>query len=192
MKHLFALFILLFFTVPAHAAEPLKVTYGLYASGFNVVEVEGTYTIKDDKYDLSMDLKTAGLLGKMAPWSGLLKTSGVYKKAVSTPIKHSFASTWRNETETKEFAFDADGTLTAATKESNGKLENKMPNKDVYENGAIDTLTAMFRAMNQKSCAGKYDVMDGKRRFDMTFKSKGTATMEKKSILHIRRTSRKV
>jgi hypothetical protein len=173
-----ALLSLLAMTTAVSASESLKVTYGLYASGFNVVEIEGTYAIRDDRYDLTMDLKTAGLLGKLAPWSGVLKTNGMYSAENSTPLEHSFASTWRDDTETRTLTFDEVGQFISHTKQENGEIDDRMPDKELYEGGVIDTLTAMFRSMNQDTCEGTHDVMDGKRRFDMVFKSKGTKNIE--------------
>lgn len=163
------------YVIPLSArAESLTVTYGLYAGGFNVVEIEGVYDIGDDSYDLQMDLKTAGLLGKLAPWSGVLQTRGVVDGAKPTPLFHSFASTWRQETETSTFDFSKSGVLQAHKKiENDGSVADKMPPEDVYQGGAVDILTGLFRAMRGQECAGLQDVLDGKRRFDMVFRSKG-------------------
>lgn len=163
----------------AQAQPPLKVTYGLYASGFDVVKIDGTYTMADDKYDLTMDLVTDGLLGKVAPWSGVLKTNGIANGDKSSPLEHSFASTWRGDTETKTFTFGKDGALKSITEEEDGKVETLEPKEEVIKGTPLDTLTALFRSMNQDSCAGVHDVSDGKRRFNMVFKSKGMDTIAK-------------
>lgn len=156
------------------AAEPLKVTYGLYAGGFNVVDIDGTYTLDDGTYTMDMDLETVGVLGRLAPWSGLIRSKGVNREGQFYPATHSFAGTWRGDTETKRFDFDANGRLASHTEEkSDGRISDKMPPEDVYAGGAVDMLTALFRAMNGKSCEANIPVMDGKRRFDMVFTSKG-------------------
>ena len=65
-----------------------------------------------------------------------LKTNGQDLK----PREHSFASTWRDATETSQFKFAKDGTLQTYKKyNDDGSVEDKMPAKDVYENGAIDS-----------------------------------------------------
>ena len=125
------------FTFTAQAAEPLKVTYSLYASGFNVVEIDGTYTVNENTYDLDMNLKTVGLLGNLAPWRGELNSSGINKGDKSTPLLHKFASTWKGETETSSFKFNKTGALLSHTKQDNdGNIADIMPPKDPVAEGA--------------------------------------------------------
>jgi len=174
MKNIFILLFLFVLPFQLHASEPLKVAYGLYASGFNVVDIEGTYAINDDTYDLTMDLKTRGMLGKFAPWSGVIKSNGMNKGAQSTPLAHSFSSTWRGETEKTSLTFDKSGALKSMV--IDGKTS--MPSADIYKDKPADMLSAMFRAMNNPTCEGKQPAFDKKRRFDMVFKSKGVDVME--------------
>jgi len=164
-----------FFALPSvYASTPLNVTYSLYAGGFNVVDIEGTYAVTPDSYAMTMDMQTTGMLGKLAPWSGVIQSNGLNKRENSTPLKHSFASTWRDETETTTFTFNNDGTLKSHIRiKSDGKTVNEMPPSDVYDGAPNDMLSALFRTMNQSSCASSQSVLDGKRKFDMVFKSKG-------------------
>lgn len=158
------------------AADPLKVKYAIYASGFEVVNIDGTYHKTDDgRYKMVMDLETAGLLGKLAPWSGLLQSEGLDKGVKSTPLTHSFANSWQGDTETSLFEFNNDGTLTSHKKiQEDGSVEDRMPNADVYDNGAMDMISALYRTMNKPSCEGSEVATDGKRKFNMIFRSKGT------------------
>lgn len=178
MKRILFALLLILMPVTASSSEPLKVTYGLYASGFNVVDIKGTYDLSGDTYDLTMDLKTQGMLGSLAPWSGLIKTSGLNKGVDSTPLTHSFASTWRGETETTAFTFDRNGALKSMAITEDGKTETEMPPAEVYKDNPVDMLSALLRAMNNPSCASKQPSFDKKRRFDMVFRSKGTEMLE--------------
>jgi hypothetical protein len=163
----------------AHAAEPLKVTYGIYTGGFHVVDMHGTYTLQDDKYDLQMDMETVGLLGRLAPWAGVIHTNGLNKGAASTPLVHSFASTWRGDVETTTFSFDKNGRLQSyLLEEGDGTIKNEMPDKEVYQDNPVDMLSALFRTMHGKTCESTQPALDGKRRFDMVFTSKGTETRQ--------------
>lgn len=161
------------------ASEPLKVTYALYASGFNVVDMQGTYTITDNTYDLIMDLETTGMLGRLAPWSGVIQSSGLNKGVNSSPLKHSFASTWRDDTETNIFEFDQSGALKSyIKKDSDGTTKDKMPDDEVLAGKPTDMLSALFRAMQGDGCTSTHPALDGKRRFDMAFRSKGTDVLQ--------------
>lgn len=175
MKNIILCASLVLFPFMAVAAEPLKVKYAIHASGFEVVNIDGTYNKSDDgEFKLHMDLETAGLLGKLAPWSGLLQSSGLDHGVDSTPLHHSFANTWQGETETSLFEFDKAGQLRSYKKiKKDGEVHDKMPNDDVYSDGAMDMMTALYRTMNKKSCEGSELAMDGKRKFNMIFESKG-------------------
>lgn len=160
------------------AAEPLKVTYGLYTGGFNVVDIDGIYNIDNDQYDLNMDLKTTGLLGKLAPWSGEIKSAGHQKDGHIIPSQHSFANTWRDDTQKTTFVFGQDGALKSQTRiDENGKIATDMPAPEVYEGNPIDMLSALFTVMNQNTCAGTVAGFDKKRRFNMIFESQGPVEM---------------
>jgi hypothetical protein len=162
------------------ASEPLKVTYGLYTGGFNVVDIEGVYNIDAGQYDLKMDLKTTGLLGKLAPWSGVIKSRGHQTDGSVVPLEHSFASTWRDDTEKTTFIFDDEGTLKSLTRiDEDGKEIRDMPVAEVYEGNPVDMLSALFQVMNQDTCANEVMGFDKKRRFNMVFVSQDRVKMEK-------------
>ena len=174
------LFLLLLSNKVAHAKDPLKVTYGLYASGFNVVDIQGTYALNDGTYDLTMDLETVGMLGAVAPWGGLIKSNGLDKGTDSTPLEHSFTSTWRGKVETTTFSFNQDGSLKSYILEKDdGEIWDKMPKPEVYDGAPLDMLSALYRVMNNDSCEMTQAALDGKRRFDMVFRSLGTDVLEK-------------
>lgn len=178
-KTLLSLLGILLFPVMANAAEPLHVRYGIYASGFNVATIDTTYTLTQDSYKVDADLKTAGLLGALAPWSGVVETAGINKNGTLVPQNHEFISTWRSDTNTSKFTFDKAGTLIAYTKSENDKQpENNMPPEEVYADNPVDMLTGLFSTMMGNSCASSQHAMDGKRRFDMVFRSKGTDVLE--------------
>ncbi len=180
MKSIISALLLILFPLTVGAVEPLKVTYGLYAGGFNVVEIDGTYTVTDTVYDLNMNLKTAGMLGTLAPWAGVLNSDGVNKGAQSTPLNHNFASTWRGDTENTVFVFNKDGTLKSHNRiKSDGEIIDKMPPDDVLVDTPTDMLSAMFRVMNNPTCETTQPALDGKRRFDMAFRSQGKSMVKK-------------
>jgi len=181
MMKLFVILLAVFVSKPLYAADPVKVTYALYAGGFNVVDIEGSYTIDDKNYTMTMDLKTAGLLGRLAPWAGDIQSTGLNKGQNSTPLQHSFASTWRGKVETTTFTFDNQGALTEfILEEDDGTVKTDMPADDVLEGNPMDMLTALFRSMNgSETCETTQRVLDGKRSFDMTFRFKGKDYLEK-------------
>lgn len=183
MRYLFA-FIVCFWAgiIPATARSPLTVTYGIYAGGIHAVDIKGVYAITPQDYALTMDLATTGLLGRLAPWSGAIRSAGHYEDGRPVPQSHRFASTWRGETETTVFTFDDEGVLTAYQRDEAGeKVTTEMPAAEIYT-GATDMLTALLSIMHGAdsggSCEGIVPAMDGKRRFDMVFRSKGRTLID--------------
>ena len=180
MKLFLLLTTLLMGCLPAYAADPLKVTYGIYTSGFNVVDIDGTYVIGKDTYDLEMDMKTVGMLGTLAPWAGVIDSNGMYDQEKSKPLQYSFASKWRGKVETTNFVFGKNGKLTSHILiDEDGNTHDKMPATEVYADNPVDMLSAMFRAAHGKTCESVHPVMDGKRRFDMVFRSVGKDVRKK-------------
>jgi len=162
---------------PSHASDKLTVTYGIYTSGFNVVDIKGTYDISDTSYDLTMDMNTVGLLGTLAPWSGVIHSDGVFNKSgQATSQNYKFSATWRGETETSTMSFDKTGLLSSYRLEkSDGRVIDKMPANNVYDDLPNDILTSLLNVMMRpETCALIQKTFDGKRRFDMVFTSHGT------------------
>lgn len=183
MKNLLLFLFLVVISAPTLAAEkPLKATYGIYAGGMHVVDIEGVYTFSNNRYGMDMDLTTTGLLGKLAPWSGMITSSGHYNTAKALPLSHQFDSTWRGETETTRFTFNDKGVLVGYKRdEGNGKIDTDMPPADVYGGGATDMLTALMNVMmhaDAQTCETTVPATDGKRRFDMVFRSQGKDTIK--------------
>tara|TARA_B100001750_G_C15515820_1_gene607083 strand:+ start:2828 stop:3613 length:786 start_codon:yes stop_codon:yes gene_type:complete len=180
MKIFYILFLFLLpATASAQTAQPLKVTYGLYASGFRVAVVDAVYDLSETGYGINADLDTAGMLATLAPWNGVIETTGRIAEGRLIPQSHEFANTWRDETKTNTFKFDKNGKLIAFTEEKTGEpLEDKMPPEEVYADNPVDMLTALMNAMRGQTCATTQKVMDGKRRFDIVFRSKGEETLK--------------
>jgi hypothetical protein len=161
------------------AAEPLRVTYGIYAGGFHVMDMQGIYTLQDDGYDLKMDMKTVGMLGALAPWSGVIVSNGVNKDIESFPRHHQFVATWRGKDEITTFTFDEKGDLTSyILREDDGTVKDEMPVAEVMAGSPVDMLSALFRVMNNDTCEMSPLALDGKRSFEMVFTSKGEVMME--------------
>jgi len=184
MGKVISLFFIIFglFPMTVQAGSSLNVTYGIYMGGIHVVDIKGIYDITDQDYALEMDLRTRGVLGKLAPWSGQISSTGHYKGDLAVPSSHKFASTWRKETETNSFTFSRDGALEAYKRiEENGKIIDRMPESAVYADGATDMLTALLRVMDKTeddNCGATVPATDGKRRFDMVFRHKGQEIMK--------------
>ena len=180
MRYIFALLFLIFIGMHSAHAKSVTAIYGIYAGGFNVAEIEATYNVDDKDYSVKADLKTVGVLGSLAPWSGDIQTSGIVQKGTLIPQMHKFANTWRDETKISKFTFNQDGSLKDIKRiYEDGTEKDRTPAKDVLVGKPVDMLTAMLRATQGQTCAGKQPALDAKRRFDMVFTSKGESDLKK-------------
>ena len=170
------LMFLLFLSLPASAAN-YTATYGIYTGGFHVVDLEGVFTVADDGYSMSMDAKTIGLLGRLAPWSGALQTTGVYlRDGTPVPQAHSFVSTWKGKVETTQFTYDKNGNFAKKIyTDEKGNIETNGHDSSLSD-GTVDMLTALHRSLlaaKDGDCSAKIPSFDGKRRYNMVFRSGG-------------------
>lgn len=179
MKYIIALILPFILTFSANASEPIKVQYGLYAGGFNVAVIDATYRFGEDSYALEADLKTAGILGTLAPWEGDVVTQGRIEDGSLIPSKHQFISNWRGDEKTNLFTFDEEGKLVSLTKSESGEApQDKMPSEEIYADNPADMLTALLSASRGESCGTVEAAMDDKRRFDMVFRSQGQDVLQ--------------
>lgn len=159
-----------------------NIRYDVYAGGIHALQSNLNIDLSNENtYSLNLKAKTYGLLGKMAPWEGSFFSKG-WSGDSFRPEQHVSSGTWRDEVETKEYKYNQDGSFgsyqvtkknrAAVTKDVSEKLTNK----------TSDMLSATLNTMTQITangkCEGSTDVFDGKRRFKLAFKEKGTVELK--------------
>lgn len=163
----------------AIAAQNKAITaqYNVYAGGIHAVEAELLLQQESSKYSAKLATATRGLLGNLAPWSGVFETKGVVRKNNKSPIKHTATAKWREDVETKTYQYQSNGAFKAFQNIEEGK--DKTPEKidPALTQNTIDVLTATWREMDRitagKSCGGMSEIFDGERRFKLVFKTTG-------------------
>lgn len=184
MKHIFhTLFtffcVLTMFTQSVRAEQIL--TYTVYAGGINAVDASINLDDNPSKYDLSFEAKTRGFLGKLAPWSGIFKSTGIAdKEGVYVPNQHIVTSSWKDEVEVKNYSYEK-GAFQKLTITEDGKDRSPKKIDEALTKNTTDLITASLNAMKSVhetgTCDSQADVFDGKRRFTMMFKFKDTETL---------------
>jgi hypothetical protein len=159
--------------------EPLKLSYSVYASGLRTLSAETTINFtQEGTYKTQTYIETAGLLGSLAPWQGLLSSEGRKENLDNTvhfiPKQHFFNNIWRSTPKITTQDFDEEGQLQQVTiKEGERPIEVKKPEKELTQ-GAVDILTATLIGMDavqkEGNCNSQTTVFDGKRRFNLHFK----------------------
>ena len=150
-----------------------KIEYDVYAGGVHALEVNLTndFTAKD-KYNVNMNAKTYGLLSKLAPWRGQFSTTG-WKGDVYKPQEHKSVTTFKDETDSKTYSYNKDGSFKNFVLIENGKDKKAKPSKELTQ-GTTDILTSTLNTMRVmglegKGCNGESEIFDGKRRFKLSF-----------------------
>ncbi|MEM7618174.1 MAG: DUF3108 domain-containing protein [Pseudomonadota bacterium] len=163
------------FTVAAQEASSnvQKMEYNVYAGGIHALEANLTNDLSDaKKYNIVGTAKTHGILGKLAPWEGSFSTKG-WKESSYKPQEHESITTFRDETESKTYSYNKNGSFKDYVRIKKGKDKKASPSKDLTEN-TIDILSATLNTMqmvasDKNTCKGEREIFDGKRRFKLRF-----------------------
>lgn len=165
------------FSVTAVAQEAnsdvQKMEYNVYAGGIHALEANLTNDLSNTKkYSIVGTAKTHGILGKLAPWEGSFSTKG-WKESSYKPQEHKSVTTFRDETESKTYSYNKNGSFKNYVRTKEGKDKKESPKKELTEN-TIDILSATLNTMkmvasDENSCASESEIFDGKRRFKLRF-----------------------
>jgi hypothetical protein len=158
--------------------------YTVYAGGINAVQARlHIDESRSSRYKMILSAKTRGFLARLAPWRGSFATEGWRNGDDLRPENHKSVSTWKDETEIKEYTYNEDGEFVKLTITEEGRDKSPDPSSIEREltDGTTDALTAtllVMQAINEKeSCEGASEVFDGKRRFEMRFRNIGATTL---------------
>lgn len=166
-------------------AEPKKLAlqYDVYAGGFHALDASMELDLDRKAYDIGVDAKTQGFIGKLFPWQASYSTSGRAVKGVLVPTSSTARSSWRGKEDVTEMGYDPKGRLIKTTTQAGAKTT---VNRDIDKSmatDAVDILTSallmMQHAKNTQKCEGSFPVFDGKRRFNITLKDNGTEVIKK-------------
>lgn len=178
--------VVLMLSVPAFAADTKsdqqKIQYDVYAGGIHALQANlNIDQAKKDRYSLSLDAKTYGLLGKLAPWEGTFESHGWAGK-VNKPELHQSTAIWRDEKEIKKYEYNKDGTFKKYSILDDENDGSARPVDNELTQGTSDILTATLNTMEAiaagNKCEGTTDIFDGSRRYTLIFKHKKDVVLE--------------
>lgn len=156
----------------------IKAEYAVFASGFRTLAATANIREERENYATYVTIETDGLLGKLAPWNGILTSTGRFDEVTGQRLTsmHSFDNIWRGSNKRVEQHYDNAGRLIEIrTKEDNRPDEIKSPDPTLI-NGTTDILSAALEVSriikDTGSCNSSQAVYDGKRRFILSFKEK--------------------
>ncbi|TAL29398.1 MAG: DUF3108 domain-containing protein [Alphaproteobacteria bacterium] len=165
--------------------EPRKMDlqYDVYAGGFHALDASLELDLDKKAYDVGVDARTKGFIGKMFPWQASYSTSGRSEKGVLIPTTSTARSAWRSKVSTTEMSYDPKGRLIKTTTQDGQKTTVNRDIDKSMANNAVDILTStlliMQNARNTQKCEGSFPVFDGKRRFNITLHDDGKDVIRK-------------
>lgn len=160
----------------AQVDTQITANYEVYASGFRTLAAQANIREGREDYASYVTIETDGLLRALAPWQGILSSTGIFygEEYTRRPSLHAFDSIWRGSNKRVEQHYTEQGTLKEVViKEDDRADEIKAPDLALVE-GSTDILSAALEASKQiqttQSCTSDHAVYDGKRRFILSFK----------------------
>jgi hypothetical protein len=172
-----------FFVCPPAHAQRLVLDYGVWAGGFQALDVALDITVNKNAYQATMTARPTGFLGKLLPWAGDYHTEGVVRNGVLIPTFHERMSAWRDDRSYLRIFFSkgrvsrVDEIETVAGK----KQTVPRPQPPGMTDGTVDIMTAIvgmqLQATEKGNCNYQAVAFDGKRRFRIGFKDLGVETL---------------
>lgn len=174
-KFLFFLVILLL-TRNVHAFT-LEHEFDVFIGKFNASRTNFTYTLSDKFYELKSDVKTYGTFDTLYPFQAIYSTSGTIDGDVLTTRYYRYTAKSRFNTRAKELVYDENGVPLYNISSKNKKERKREIDKSIDIEGTTDLQTVFAEMVKQfnktKTCDSRMEVFDGKRRFDVIFKTEG-------------------
>jgi len=182
-----SLSLLLSFECNAAQNETQMMTYDVYAGGIHALDASLTITTNAKNYDTELNSATHGFLHTLAPWSGMFSAKGnVGENGTPYPLEHVSSSTWKKETEEKQYTYDGKGHFLSykVTETEDGNVKDKTPDK-VDPDLTKDTTDILSATLNllmmlpeKPECSGESLIFDGDRNFKLAFKDAGAVLYE--------------
>lgn len=166
----------LFSMPPAALAAPVFATYRVHVGGVAVLDVEATLSVTDRAYDVTVQARTGGFIGRMFPWETRSQSLGSLDQDGLKPTRHTQVSTFREKPRNVSLAYDAQGNVTASVSPP-PEEDDREPVTDSQRRATFDPLSSVLSvlvaAARGEGCARTVPVFDGRRRYDMMLRDSG-------------------
>lgn len=167
---------------PALAETPrINASYDVYFGGLHILAAEAEFEPGESRYTATARSRTQGLLAVFFDWRGQTRSEGRFVDRRAIPSRHRNAGVRGGETREVEITYDAEGAVTAARVTPPPDPDEVTDLPEGAEVGTVDPLSVIAELMRAvalgQTCGGTYAVFDGRRRYDLTVKDQGTATL---------------
>lgn len=176
-------------SVVKSAPNDMALGYDVYAGGMRALQASLAMNLSQENYEVELDAKTQGFIGKLFPWAGHYATLGSSEDGDLTPKEYKSTSVWKKDAKQTRLEYK-NGAFKAKHVTKNGKKTTQTEIKDTLTKDTVDMLTGAIQLLQKThdnhGCSGSVPVFDGKRRFNLVFKDQGTDTIRKSkySVFH--------
>ncbi|HKP24731.1 MAG TPA: DUF3108 domain-containing protein [Dongiaceae bacterium] len=172
---------------PARAAETssartMDLTYDVYLGGLHIFTLDVAMTLRPDRYRVSAEGETEGMVGWLYRWDVKLAAEGLEHNDRIEPLRYVTDSAWQGTRRTVDLGFAGDGRyalLRTPPPEPDPDIEGGLP--ETLPEGTVDPLSLAVAASRALAESGRCDqtlpVFDGQRRYDLTLKQVDEATL---------------
>ncbi len=162
-------------TSPPFASYSLG--YQLYASGFDVVQINVTLDTQSTTYGITAVAQTRGLWKTLVPWSNMITAHGHVEQSDVYPQTARYDTVWRDSPQSVSMMFAHDGSIETKTQPERKKSTRNEATTEQIK-GAIDPVSALVEVIlretqKTQSCQGKIKSFDGRRVYNLILNNKG-------------------
>lgn len=178
---IYLIFLSVSFPVSANPkqSEAVSLQYQVYKGGFHALSLEAELARDTRNYQIDFVAKTEGIIGLIYPY--LLKgtSRGLIGEESLMPKGYEIYSETRSKKRLRRLIYQEDGTVEAETQPARDLKKLKLEEAV----GRLDPVSAMLAIIQHLSetgkCEGRFEVSDGKRRYDLVPEDLGKTRVPK-------------
>ncbi len=158
--------------------DDLSLSYEVWLGGLHVFSFDTQFERNKNKYDIRMDAKTDGFVGKVYPYQMQVSASGRDRDSDIQPKNFRMAYQAPGKETDRAMVYRGD-----SWKPRKGVENNRFEPPKFATDGTLDPASAALAIIEvlgqQDGCQGTIQVFDGKRRYDLTMTPQGDSELNK-------------
>ncbi|MDZ7712419.1 MAG: DUF3108 domain-containing protein [Rhodovibrio sp.] len=171
---------------PARAVEPpVGLAYKLYVGGLNALTFDTRVALEDGRYDIRLQARTSGWIGSL--WPFVLEGRADGRRAPSgalQPARFATANVWGdNGKRWVRMDYPAHDGPPEVTAEPKPSKDDRAVVPAEARTGTRDPISAIYGLIlgAGEACAGRHQIFDGRRRYDVAAEKLGPAEVPESS-----------
>lgn len=164
---------------PGQPPSSLHMTYGTYAAGLEVAQVEAGLALGPRTYQMSLAYHTTGMAGLLFRGRQLSTVSGTWRGVHPAPKQYYAEGTWRGQQRVARIDYDQGLPIVRQLVPPNEAEREPVP--DALRENAIDTLSAVAQLIREVGSSGRCETgartFDGRRAVEIRASTAGEETL---------------